>query len=71
MKTIKIARVANRVFWTLAAIGVNVGVGYQWAQLNCEWKSVLMAVMWYTSACFGLYKAIDLQLEEAAHYYQD
>lgn len=70
MKAIKIARIVNAAFWTVALAAVLVAVCIQWNNNGCELKSILLAVAWYTSGCVGLGLIIDQHLREQLKRYE-
>lgn len=57
------ARIINAIVWIAIAVALIAMVTVQWHQQGCELRSLVLAGVFYTTACTALGKVIDLTLQ--------
>lgn len=62
--TTKTIKIINSAFWALVAIGLNIGVVYEWAQQGSPVKSLIMGCIVFSSFCACLWYIIDNNINE-------
>ena len=70
MKTIKILRITNAIFWAAALVFILVMVVSKWIDNCCDTSSIVLAVILYTSGCSGLWFIVDEHLREQLKRYK-
>ncbi len=62
----KTARRINAAIWTAIGIALCVWVCYEWHKQGCGWESLLVGVLWYSTACTCFCLCADEHIKE--HY---
>lgn len=70
MKTIKILRITNAIFWAATLVFILVMVVSTWRANCCDARSIVLAVVLYTSGCSGLWFIADDHLRDQLKRYK-
>lgn len=70
MKTIKILRITHAIFWAAALVFILVMVVSTWRANCCDTRSIVLAVVLYTSGCSGLWFIGDDHLRDQLKRYK-
>ena len=57
------ARIINAIVWIAIAVALTTMVTVQWHQQGCELISLILAGVFYISACAAIGKVIDLTIQ--------